>query len=191
MNLKTPQFITHYFLPENGPLRSLSDLPLGSVDPIFEEFLTRHKRDPLYRRRFGRDYLVRRQAVEERLRELFIARGGKPKRKHPFYFLLGTSPWFKNLNNGHHELRLKIEDLNPETTSLTYPDSFISLTKSTKPYHNKVFLLREIEELNRLYGLPSNDHMVPYDLYWETDFELYVEVQIWDDPEAILRSVCH
>jgi hypothetical protein len=184
--MKTPQFVTHYYLPETGPLRSLSDLPSGSNDPIFEDLLTRHQRDSKYRRRFSKDYLIHRRMVENRLRELFIARGGKPKRKNPFYFVLGESLWFKNLNAQHQELKIDISKLDPKTASSTYPDSFISLTQKTKPFHGQIFLLHEIEELVCTHGLPCNDHLVPYDRYWETDFELYIEVQIWDDPESIL-----
>jgi hypothetical protein len=161
--LNTPRFITHDYLPETGPLRSLSDLPLGADDSIFESFLTRHKCEPTCRRRFGREYLRYRREVEDRLRELFISRGGKPKRKHPFYFILGDSPWFKGLNDGHLELRINISALSPELTSVTYPDSFIALTQTEKPYHNQVFLLNEIDDLVMRHGIPSNDHLVPYE----------------------------
>ena len=183
---ESPTFITHYYLPETGPLRSLSDLREGADDPVFLKFLTRYQRDPTYRRRYGRDYLIRRREVEERLRKLFIARGGKPARQHPFYFTLGASAWFRDLNAGQMELRLNLVDLDPATTSITYPDSFIALTQASKPYHNQVFLLGEIQQINRKYNLPANDHLVPYERYWETEFELYVEVQIWEEPEAIL-----
>jgi len=185
--MNTPRFITHYYLPESGPLRSLSDLQLETDNPIFESFLTRHKREPTYRRRFGREYLRNRRVIEDRLRDLFIARGGRPKRKHPFYFILGDSPWFKGLNHGHLELRIDISHLSAETTSITYPDSFIALTQTKRPYHNQVFLLNEIDDLINRHGMPSNDQLVPYERYWETDFELYIEVQLWDDPENILR----
>src|SRR5690348_7834488 len=122
-----PNFATHYYLAENGPFLSLSDLPLGSEDPVFLDLLTRHKRDPTYRRRYGREYIRTRRTVEAKLRELFIARGGKPRRQSPFYLVLGESPWFRNLNANQGEIRIALSELNPETTSLTYPDSFIAL----------------------------------------------------------------
>jgi hypothetical protein len=64
---------------------------------------------------------------------------------------------------------------------LTYPDSFIAMTRRDKPYYRKVFLLSETASVVEEYGIPQNDHLVPYDRYWETDFELYIEVQVWDN----------
>lgn len=81
--MKIPDFATHYYLPETGPFRSLLELLGGSEDPVFLDLLTRHQRDPGYRRRYGRNYIGVQREVEARLRELFIARGGKPRRRHP------------------------------------------------------------------------------------------------------------
>lgn len=179
------KFATHYYLPEVGPFRSLSELSAGSEDPVFLNLLTRHERDPGYRRRYGRNYIAVRREVEVRLRELFIARGGKPRRRHPFYLVLGESPWFRDLNADHRELRIPLSQLDPEVTSLTFPDSFVALTRDDKPYYNQVFLLSEIDELVARFGVPENDQMVPYERYWETEFELYIEVQLWDVPPMI------
>lgn len=180
--IRLPTFATHYYLREIGPFRSLSELPAGSEDPVFLDLLTRYQRDPGYRRRYGRNYIGVRREVEARLRELFVARGGKPRRRYPFYLVLGESPWFRDLNVSHSELRILLSELDPEVTSLTYPDSFIALTRDDKPYYNKIFLLSEVSELVTRFRFPENDHTIPYEGYWETDFELYIEVQIWDIP---------
>lgn len=180
--MRLPEFATHYYLPEIGPFRSLSELPAGSEDPIFLDLLTRHQRDPGYRRRYGRNYIEVRSKVEARLRELFVARGGKPRRRHPYYLVLGESPWFRDLNVYQSELKILLSELDPETTSLTYPDSFVALSRGDKPYFNQVFLLSEVSEIVERFGVPDNDQVVPYERYWETDFELYIEVQLWDIP---------
>nr|WP_163500417.1 hypothetical protein [Halomonas socia] len=177
-----PDVATHYYLRENGPFRSLSELAGGADNPVFLDLLTRHQRDPGYRRRYGRHYIDMRRDVEERLREHFIARGGKPRRRYPFYLVLGESPWFRELNADQAEVRLPLSCLDPEVVSLTYPDSFIALTQADKPFYNQVFLLNEVDRLVSRFGIPDNDHQVPYERYWETDFELYIEVQLWDTP---------
>jgi hypothetical protein len=182
MTMSVQQFATHYYLRENGPFRSLSDLPAGSEDPIFLDLLTRHKRELGYRRRYGKDYIRIRRRVEDQLRELFIARGGNPRRRHPFYLVYGESAWFRDLNANQDEVRIPLSDLDPETTSVTFPDSFIALSRNDKPYYNQVFLLGELSELVERFGVPANDHLVPYERYWETDFELYIEIQLWDTP---------
>lgn len=180
--MRIPEYATHYYLRENGPFRSLSELPGGSEDPIFLDLLTRHQRDSSYRRRYGKNYIGVRREVEARLRKLFVARGGKPRRRHPFYLVLGESPWFRDLNANQSELRIPLSQLDPDVTSMTYPDSFIALTRDDKPYYNQVFLLSEMNDLVTQFGVPKNDQAVPYERYWETDFELYIEVQLWDIP---------
>lgn len=180
--IRLPDFATHYYLRETGPFRSLSELPAGSEDPVFLDLLTRHQREPGYQRRYGRNYIGVRRKVEARLRELFVARGGKPRRDHPFYLVLGESPWFRDLNANQGELRILLSELDPEVTSLTYPDSFIALTRDDKPYYNQIFLLNEVSRIVTCFGIPANDHLIPYERYWETDFELYIEVQLWDTP---------
>jgi hypothetical protein len=179
-----PSFATHYYLAENGPFKSLSDLAAGADDPVFLELLTRYQRDPSYRRRFGREYIQKRRAIEERVRQLFIAKGGKPRRSSPIYFTLGESRWFRELNAGHQEIRVNLLDLDPETTSITFPDSFVAMTREDKPYFNQVFLLNEIPEIVKRFGMPANDRLLPYDRYWETDFEVYIELQVWADLTA-------
>jgi len=168
---------------------SLSDLPDDATNPVFEALLNKHKVTPSYQRRFGKNYIQNRRVIEDQLRERFIAKGGRPRRAHPFYFILGQSAWFKNLNAGHQEIKINIASLDPATTSITYPDSFIALTQESRPYHGQVYLLNELEGLVMQHGLPDNDNKVPYERYWETDFELYIEFQLWEEPEALLKPV--
>jgi hypothetical protein len=179
--MNPPSFATHYYLPEAGPFRSLSDLPQGGNNPVFLELLTRHKHIPVYRRRFGVDYIEVRRRVESELKELFIARGGKPKRSTPYYLTLGECPWFKGLNDEHQELKVDLAQLNPETTSLTFPDSFIAMSRQDKPYYKKLFLLSEVQDLWSSFSLPRNPADVPYEDYWKSEFEIYAEVQVWEE----------
>ncbi|KAF0815115.1 hypothetical protein IGB42_00192 [Andreprevotia sp. IGB-42] len=184
----TPDFATHYYMAEHGPFRSLSDLPLGADDPVFQHLLTRHQHDGSYRRRYGRDYIAKRRVIEAQLRDLFIARGGKPRRNNPFYMVLGSSPWFGGLNDGHQSLQIALSQLDPATTSLTFPDSFIALTREDKPYFKQIFLLDEVAGLTGQFGVPSEPVPASYERYWESDFEFYVEIQLWDEPHGLITG---
>ena len=175
-----PSYITHYHLRDRQPFLSLSELDLKEQQ-IFDELLVRHQTDPGYRRRYGQNYLVSRKAVEAALRARFIERGGKPARKYPFYFVLGKSTWFQYLNENQSEIRILLKDLNPATASFTFPDSYVSLSSKTEPYHGKVFLLDELESFVAEYGLPNDDTSLNYERYWLGSFEKYLEVQIWED----------
>jgi hypothetical protein len=189
-SVSLPTFACHYYLPDRGPFRSLSDLASGADNPIFQELLTRHTVDPKYRRRFGSDYLCRRKTIEAELRQLFLERGGKPVRETPFYMTLGESPWFKGLNEQHREVRIPLSELNPQTTSVTFPDSFITMSKPDKAYFRKVFTLPEIPDVVKEFGLPVTDRSVDYEGYWRTDFEFYIELQVWEEPKYISSINC-
>ena len=176
-----PNFITHYHLADRQPFLSLSELKLGEQNSIFNNLLNRHKNDPGYHRRYGKDYINKRKRIEDTLRCLFIERGGTPTRRYPVYFVLGQSTWFKHLIQNQCEIRIPLGNLNPATTSFTFPDSYVALSSNTKPYHGKVFLLHELEYVIDNYGLPNDDTSLNYQKYWEGDFEKYIEFQIWED----------
>lgn len=85
--MEISKFITHYHLADRQPFLTLSELEAGKDNDIFKSLQGRHKCDPSYKRRYGRDYIDMRQKIEDTLRHLFIARGGKPTREYPLYFV--------------------------------------------------------------------------------------------------------
>ena len=176
-----PKFITHYCLPDRQPFLTLSELTADEEESIFENLRNRYRYDSSYRRRYGKDYLDHRREIENKLRCLFVNCGGEPVRRYPFYFVLGKSRWFENLNEGHVALQLDIASLNPATTSFTFPDSYIALSRCDKPYHGRVFLLHELKDVVERHGLPDNSKPLNYQNYWKGDFEKYIEFQIWED----------
>lgn len=176
-----PEIITHYHLSGRQPFLSLSGLNSNVESPIFQEMLNRHKTDTGYNRRYGVDYLNIRRQVEEKLRKRFIERGGKPKRQYPIYFVLGESKWFQSINDNQVKVQIPICDLPNDRVSITFPDSFLAMTATHKPYFEKVYFLNEINELIAEYGRPKDEVPETYEKYWEGDFELYYEVQVWDD----------
>ena len=176
-----PDFITHYHLPDRPPFLSLSDLDGNIEDPVFLQMLDKHKHDSGYNRRYGKQYLKMRMEAETKLKHLFEKRGGDPKRDYPFYFVLGSSDWFRYLNSDHEEIRIDLKDLPRESVSITFPDSFIAMTVEDKDYYEQVYFIDELTELVKQHGLPKNERPETYDKYWVGDFEEYVEVQVWDD----------
>lgn len=179
--MKIPNFITHYHLADRQPFLTLSELANNEDDQIFENLRDRHKTDSTYKRRYGRNYIDKRQKIENKLRQFFIARGGQPSRQHPFYFVLGQSNWFKHLIEGQLEVRIELCNLSPATTSFTFPDSYVALSSKRRPYHDKVFLFDELESVINKYGMPTDEAAPVYEGYWKGDFEKYIEFQIWED----------
>ncbi len=184
-----PDFVTHYHLASRPPLLNLCDLPEDRLELVIAE-LEAERAAGLSSRVFGRRYMELRRRTEGKLRALFVAAGGRPKRAAPHYFVLGESRWFQQLAADMSRLTVPIADLPSEVTSFTYPDSFTAMgivveygiAYERRPYHERVFRIEELAEVIGLYGLPP-DEPGGYGDYHRELFERYVEVQVWsDDP---------
>lgn len=169
-----PDFLCHYYEETDGPLRNLSDLPLPEAEALLERLRRQGDRFASQRKE---DYLAVRHQLEDRVRQLFIEKGGKPKRLHPHYFVLGECAWLKSWYPHGCELRIPLEEFNAEHISFTYGDTFPAMRyMDGKPYRGKVYTLAELPALVLEYGLPQ---------IWNPDGkhgpERYVEAQIWED----------
>ena len=185
-----PNFITHYYPSEDPPFRNLSEVPKEKHQDVISLLAERRKQQPNFHRRFGIKYISLRLATEEKLRSLFLTVGGEPERLAPHYFVLGSSKWFEGLYPSTKRVVLPISQLDTRTTSVTYPDSFTAMRlgetygmppESLKPYHNRVYLLSELSELVKTYGIPPDDPDADYSDYAREPFEKYIEVQVWSD----------
>jgi hypothetical protein len=184
---QVPDVVTHYHLPGRRQFLNLSDLEGPELSGVLAELEGLRRRGQQHRS-FGWRYVGLRRQTETRLRELFIARGGKPRRMSPHYFVLGASAWFEGLAPRMQRVELAVAELPDSQTSVTYPDSFVAMeagrelgiTRSRRPYHGKVFLLSELPDLIETYGIPSPS--------WDGDRawrnwpeETLIEVQLWVD----------
>ena len=70
-----PNFLSHYYEAAVGPFVNLSDLPLAEA----EQHMTRIRREgQIFASKRSDDYLAIRRELENRVRNLFIQKGGKP-----------------------------------------------------------------------------------------------------------------
>lgn len=167
-------FFYHYFERDSGPFKNLSELVRMDAEQIMKNLQLENrtfaaKRPP--------DYLQIRREVEEKIRELFIQKGGEPTKRFPHYFILGECPWVKNWYREGMELKIPINDFNPKSVSFTYGDSFPAMRfQDGKPYRGQVYTFKEILKVIEQYGLPQS---------WNAEGkygpERYIEVQVWDD----------
>lgn len=122
-------------------------------------------------------YLRYRKEHEQYLRNRFIEKGGKPRRKYPIYMILGDSPSGPhNLDEDYdHALVIPLSVFEPEDVSFTYPDSLyrVPLNDLGRLYLDRdpapaVYRIEEIENLIQRYRVYEfNNH--------------YVEAQVWMD----------
>ena len=185
-----PDFATHYYLPGRRPFLNLSNLNSEGVRAVEQEMAQLRAAGNQFRP-FGRRYVEWRKLTEERLRQLFIARGGRPQRTAPHYLVLGESPWFEHLAAGMRALRVPLRSLPRDVTSATRPDSFAAMEfgprfgypQEAKPYHGRVFLLDELNDLIAEFGVPAPSWEEHHEDWRQWPDDAYVEIQLWsDDP---------
>lgn len=190
--MAVPKHITHYYSLTDRPFQNLSELDPEALSQTLANLRRRKAENQAFKRVFGSAYMDFRRKTETKLRHLFEARGGRPKRRSPHYFVLGECDWFAGLYPDPGAVTLDWRTLPQESTSFTYPDSFISMRfgpefglpdEPPQPYHEKVFFLDELSDVVAKYGLPNGNAEDDYTDYHTRKFEKYVEIQLWtDDP---------
>jgi hypothetical protein len=169
-----PDFLTHYYESAAGPFSNLSMLSLEQAEQILEEIRRNGNRFASQR---ASDYMRKRLALEDKIRTLFEARGGRPQLVRPQYMILGACPWLKTWYVDGQELQIKLESIPESCVSFTYGDSFPAMNyRDGKPYRGQVYTRNELGQVIERYGLPQ---------VWNPDGnagpERYIEAQIWDD----------
>ena len=185
-----PNEIFHYFSSTDRPFQNLSDLEPDKLSAVLAKLRERKAQRPEFKRVFGGAYMEFRRRTETKMRELFLAGGGKPERLSPHYFILGQCEWFAGLYPDPTTVKLDWRALPDEIASFTYPDSFIAMRfgsdyglppEPLQPYHDSVFRLSQLEDVVTKYGLPDGRAESTYNGYHKRKFEKYIEVQIWSD----------
>jgi hypothetical protein len=169
-----PGFLSHYYEAAIGPFANLSDSPLAEAEAHLRRIRLAGQTFASQR---SPDYLIIRRKLEERVRDLFIQKGGRPQRARPHYMILGACPWGLEWYLDGRELRIPLADFPSEILSFTYGDTFPAMRyQDGKPHRGKVYRLEELPELVLQFGLPQE---------WNPDGEhgpdRYIEAQIWDD----------
>lgn len=197
MNLG-PTFVTHYHHAGRPPFLTLSDLPEDKLELVLTG-LSEPGEQAVSARRFGPRYMALRRATETRLRERFVAAGGRPQRSAPHYFVLGESDWFAGLYLEGGSVRVPLAMLPPDVTSLTWADSITAMGLGVRlglpapdPEHaGRVYRLDELDELLGRYNLPTGaapDGLDGYAGHQHDRVDSYVEIQLWSD-EPILTHL--
>ena len=182
-----PTYVTHYHPASRRPFLNLSELDGPQLDDVLQELADERARGDSARV-FGRRYMELRRRTEEALRTGFMARGGRPERSSPHYFVLGSSPWYRGLARDMQEVTMPVAALPPEASTFTIPDSFTAmglgadygLHHQPRPYHRQVFGIAQLTEVVDRFGLPEGGEP-GYDNYQGRPFERYVEIQLWSD----------
>ena len=140
-----PEIIVHYYEASQAPFRSLSDLSLEGAEGILQRI---RQEGIVFASKRNLDYMSIRKSLEERIRQLFIEKGGKPKRLRPHYFILGRCDWVKRWYFEGREVQILLKTISPHVISFTYGDSFPAMRyQDGRPYRGRVYVLEELSEL--------------------------------------------
>jgi hypothetical protein len=189
MKFQLPDFVSHYYELERGPLLSVTNEDKEVAREIIRQITERNEG---FSNNRPTQYIDWRIDVEDWLRKGFIEKGGKPERLNPHYFILGECDWMLGWYKNGSVLKKGVKELNPKQVTFTYPDSMVSYqlyqyhTKRDNPlykesdhrdYHGQVFLLEELENIISKYGLPEGGVKDGKPI----SNEMYIEVQVWEN----------
>jgi hypothetical protein len=177
-------YLYHYFDKTSGPFLTLSDLPVEEAIKANNN----HKR--LRAEVEGKEYDENevdeycwipkgRHGQENKMREIFAAKGGKIHRKYPYYMILRNEDMSDEA--GFHDgnfIKIPVEEFDMSTVSFTYGDSMQHADPGPfydKPYKNQVYTYDEILEVINKYGwIVKADN-------WHWGIPCYIEAQLWSD----------
>lgn len=165
------------------------DIFAGVADLDFTLFPDAESYRGLLPRSYNQEYISRRLKTEQKLYDLFKAKGGKPQRMHPYYLTLeACDKWFFGRKHCFGSLAFDISEFDANAISFTYGDSiptFMDEYDDGKEYRKKVYTLEEIKDLIKRYGLPQEWNPME-----EHGPENYIEVQVWSDQPIISYRPC-
>ena len=173
-----PKFLYHYYELDKGPFRNITEYGFEkaiNIQSNISEGWNSKRPD---------NYIELRLALEKRIREQFKLKGGKPNRNDPFYFTLGECEWAKSWYLNPGVIKIPLSVFKSEHISFTYPDSMVSfqfydepkLATYRKDCNGQVFLLNEINNLIKEYGLPSDEKCLSEE---GLKHDRYIEVHIF------------
>lgn len=169
-----PDVLTHYYDAARGPFRSLTALPVAEGDRLQAQIAAQGR---VFASQRAPDYLAVRRDLEQRIRQLFVAKGGCPERDTPHYFIVGACDWLLTWYEQPAWISVPVAEVDPAVVSLTFGDSFPAMRfQDGKPWRGHVYTLRDLPDLVVRFGLPQQ---------WNADGALgpdrYIEAQVWSD----------
>lgn len=177
-------YLYHFYDKTRGPFLTVSDLPA-------EEAIKENKRvQRLRAEKEGREYDENevdeycwipegRHRQEDRMRQIFVAKGGIAHRKYPYYMVFRNEDMSDEADfyDGNC-IKIPVEGFDMSTVSFTYGDSMQHADPgpfNDMPYKNQVYTYDEILIIINEYGwIKKSDD-------WNWSMPCYIEAQLWSD----------
>ena len=169
----------HYFEKSRGPFLTVSDLSDENAVSVFSDI---QNTNPSLVPPDIKWFLTRRRELENTVRQLFIKKGGEPKRRFPHYMTVEIADSMKAWYIEPEYLKIGIDEFDLKTVSFTYGDMFPVFNpklNDDSEYRFNVYRYDEITEIIKKYGYPQeteNIQNAPVQHLLK-----YVEAHIWSD----------
>ncbi len=175
-----PPTLVHLYLNPDGPFRSISELPQSEAARLMDQMTEANTwHPPRFTKENRERYINARRRAERRLHAAFIAKGGCPRRRHPYYLLLET-PEVQSFWPNARRARIPVDEIPSELLSFTYIDSMVCDALLHEPDRvpgnctqfagldclDEVYRLEELPNLIETFGFPEGT---------------YIEAQVWAD----------
>ena len=179
-----PVHLYHYFDKTVGAFVSLSDLTQSEATAVLASIKATKPLSQSASR--NADYMARRQINEEKLRTLFLKKGGIIKRQTPHYMVVEHSPWISTWFESGGFVKIPIAEFDVATISFTYGDSFPVFSENphrmdNMEFRRQLYTYDEILQIIDKYGFPQD---------WNDNGThgpcRYIEAHVWSD-ETINR----
>lgn len=179
------KFLCHYFERNFGPFRPLTALPMEEARQILLEQRAAGK----FQNPDVEGFISKRYDRDKKLRDVFIAHGGKPLRTAPIYMFFGEHKQWESAYEESAVIKIPLEEFDPLTVSFTYGDSFTVFDPTLfgeEEYWNRLYFADEILDVINRCGFPP---YVQYDFkrgIYPKDKHLhhhlkYIEAHVWSD----------
>ena len=167
-------YIVHYCHPNCKPFMNICRLPKETAFSLaYKMSAANHGADAFWRFADFENYYPRRMKTDEYLYDLFVSIGGKPKEKHPLFFVLQGSEFLDNWFGNGIKIKSMLKNIPSEYVSFTLGDSSVMYRK------NGELVMYSKEQLKSVlieYEGSINDYMNEIIAKY-----MYIEVQLWND----------
>ena len=170
-------YIKHYCHPNCVPYKNICRLPKEEASQLAYKMAADNPDETCLARfsdsHFER-YYNRRLELDKILYDTFVSLGGKPKEKHPIFFVLHHSKTLEDwVGKWSFVGKIKFMDIPPEFISFTLDDSMVSFKKNGKlTMYTKEKLINILKEYRGTIDDFINDVTKQY---------YCIEAQLWND----------
>jgi hypothetical protein len=167
-------YLVHYCHPNCTPFMNICRLPEDEAYSLAYAMAAGNPETTA----FGRfadfeNYYPRRMIVDQTLHGMFTSLGGKPKERHPLFFVLQGSNFLDDWFGNGAAVKIPLKEIPSEYISFTLGDSSSTIRRGMEL---KMLSKEQLRSVLMEYSGSINDYMTEI-----AEKYTYIEAQLWND----------